>query len=104
MDETPIEQTPHLGFHKGAAGGCIYIDNSHHSAPGRIDYVFPNATTHEDWVKCQEAINHIEKCVNAYEKNFKAFNDAIDAIRDGQSQLATRILGEALGYEPRSEN
>lgn len=34
----------------------------------------------------------------------QAANDAYDAIRDGQSQLATKILGEVLGYEPRSEN
>lgn len=38
------------------------------------------------------------------ERYFKALNDAWDALRDGQATIATRILGEALGYEPRSEN
>lgn len=46
----------------------------------------------------------IVKAVNSYEADRKAMNDAMDALRDGQAMLATSIITEALGYEPRSEN
>lgn len=46
----------------------------------------------------------IVRSSNSFVANLKAMNDAYDALRDGQSQLATKILGEVLGYEPRSEN
>lgn len=38
------------------------------------------------------------------DRYFKALNDALDALRDGQAMLAQSVIVEALGYEPRSEN
>lgn len=37
------------------------------------------------------------------DRYFKALNDALDALRDGQATLATNIIAEALGLQKEGD-
>lgn len=65
----------------------------------------PGGVVPEDYARVKHEIEQaIHSTPDSESIKDKAMNNAYDALRDGQSQLATRILAEALGYEPRSEN